>query len=226
MKPSTSRRPSQSTGGKTSGIDMLARTARARSPFAKTTGSPVARSPAIARNGTGRRSKSPPAEYPAGERFSTRKRLTRCSARRPDGRRMLFQSKSTPATDSYRSTLLSTGRVRRSGRPLKSDAQSIDRTICSSCAAVFPVAKIPPTTAPMLLATTASTGIPASSRARRAPTWAMPRAPPPDKARATRGRGRSGARGAGGASWAAETTLEARASPARVRDLLIMDFSC
>ena len=59
IRPSTRFRPSQGTGGNTSGIDMLARTARARSPFARTTGSPVARSPAIARNRTGRRSKSP-----------------------------------------------------------------------------------------------------------------------------------------------------------------------
>ena len=58
-RPSTSLRPSQSTGGKNSGIDMLARTARARSPRARTTQSPLPRSVATARNGIGRRSKSP-----------------------------------------------------------------------------------------------------------------------------------------------------------------------
>ena len=41
----------------------------------------------------------------------------------------------------------------------------------------------------MLFAAIASTGMPASSRARSAPTWAMPRAPPPDRASTTRGRG-------------------------------------
>ena len=51
------------------------------------------------------------------------------------------------------------------------------------------MAYTPPTTAPMLFAAIASTGMPASSRARSAPTWAMPRAPPPDRASTTRGRG-------------------------------------
>ena len=59
IRPSTRRRPSHSTGGNRSGIDMLARTARARSPRASTTGSPVERSPAMARKAMGRRSKSP-----------------------------------------------------------------------------------------------------------------------------------------------------------------------
>ena len=40
----------------------------------------------------------------------------------------------------------------------------------------------------MLLAAIASTGSPASSSARSAPTWAMPRAPPPESASASRGR--------------------------------------
>ena len=59
-RPSTSFWPSQSTGGKNTGIDMLARTARARSPRARITRSPVARSVATARNGIASRSKSPP----------------------------------------------------------------------------------------------------------------------------------------------------------------------
>ncbi len=138
--PSTSRRPSHSTGGNTSGMDMLARTARARSPFAITTGSPFARSVAIARKGIGSRSKSPPTEKPAGERCSMRKRFTRCSARKPPGSLSVFQSKLTPAVDAYRSSRRPTGSVRRSGRPLKSEAQSIERTIASSSAAFFPVA--------------------------------------------------------------------------------------
>ena len=140
ISPSTSFRPSQSTGGKTSGIEMLARTARARSPFARTTGSPVPRSPAIARNGTGRRSKSPAIAYPAGDRLAIRKRLMRCSARIPPGSRSPFQSKLTPATGAWRSARRATGSVRRSGLPLKSDSQSIDRTISSSSAADRPVA--------------------------------------------------------------------------------------
>ena len=48
---------------------------------------------------------------------------------------------------------------------------------------------MPPTIAPMLLAAIASTGSPASSSARSAPTCAIPRAPPPESASASRGRG-------------------------------------
>ena len=47
--PSTSCVPSSSTGGKTAGIDMLARIAVARLPLSMTTASPVARSQATAR---------------------------------------------------------------------------------------------------------------------------------------------------------------------------------
>src|SRR5512143_1670950 len=68
---------------------------------------------------------------------------------------------------------------------------------------------MPPTTAPMLQAAIASTGRPASSRARSAPMCAIPRAPPPDSASASRGRRGPGGAGAG-ASLCAPTTLAAR----------------
>ena len=56
--PSTSLRPSSSTGGNAPGIDMLARIAVASDPSPITTASPVAMSIATARYGIGRRSKS------------------------------------------------------------------------------------------------------------------------------------------------------------------------
>ena len=78
---------------------MLARTARARSPFRedhRIAGGQVARDRAerhgeaveVARRRVARRGQ-----------FSIRNRLMRCSARRPPGSRSLFQSKLTPAAD-------------------------------------------------------------------------------------------------------------------------------
>ena len=57
MPPSTSRRPSTSTGANTPGADMLARIAAVRSPPASTMRAPVSRSAATARNGVGSSSK-------------------------------------------------------------------------------------------------------------------------------------------------------------------------
>ena len=111
----------------------------------------------------------------------------RCSASSPAGRFTCLGSKLTPASERYRSTRRESGRILRSGRPLKSESQSIERTILSSPAASWPVAYTAPTTAPMLFAAIASTGMPASSRARSAPTCAIPRAPPPLRTTATRG---------------------------------------
>ena len=53
MPPSTSSRPSRSTGENTPGADMLARMALVRSPESMITASPVSRSVATARNGVG-----------------------------------------------------------------------------------------------------------------------------------------------------------------------------
>src|SRR5512143_2547919 len=64
MPPSTSSRPSISIGASAAGIDMLARSERARLPERSTTTSPVAMSPATARNGTSSRSKSCAADEP------------------------------------------------------------------------------------------------------------------------------------------------------------------
>ena len=51
-----------------------------------------------------------------------------------------------------------------------------------------PAANAPPTTQPMLVPTTMSTGTFISRNARNTPMCAKPRAPPPDKTNATRGR--------------------------------------
>ncbi len=59
MPPSTSSRPSISTGAIAPGTDMLARMACARLPWSSTTDSPVSMSVAIARNGIGSLLKSP-----------------------------------------------------------------------------------------------------------------------------------------------------------------------
>ena len=53
IPPSTSSRPSISTGDKAPGTDMLARIACARLPWSSTTDSPVSMSVPIARNGIG-----------------------------------------------------------------------------------------------------------------------------------------------------------------------------
>ena len=58
MPPSTSSRPSISTGAIAPGTDMLARIACATLPRSSTTDSPVSMSVAIARNGMGSLSKS------------------------------------------------------------------------------------------------------------------------------------------------------------------------
>ena len=58
IAPSTSRRPSISTGRIAPGIDMLARIACARLPWSSTTASPVSMSVATARNGIGSFEKS------------------------------------------------------------------------------------------------------------------------------------------------------------------------
>jgi hypothetical protein len=54
--PSTSTRPSTSTGGKINGSDIVARIAVASGPRSSTTGVAVRRSTATARNGVGRSS--------------------------------------------------------------------------------------------------------------------------------------------------------------------------
>ena len=86
IRPSTSFRPSQSTGGKTSGIDMLARTARARSPSGeddRVAGGEVSGDrpePDGQAVEVARRPRSP-----AGERCSIRKRLIAVLGQEPAG---------------------------------------------------------------------------------------------------------------------------------------------
>ena len=62
----------------------------------------------------------------------------------------------------------------------------------------------------MLLAAIASTGSPASSSARSAPTCAIPRAPPPESASASRGRGADGSNCGTAAGCASTATATAR----------------
>ena len=121
-RPSTRRPPSQTTGGSATGIDMLARTARARSPWLRITCAPSSRAVATQRKGMGSWLKSVPAAYPAGASCSIRKRLMRCSARRPGPSSSFDQLKSTPASVRKRSWRRATGTMRRSGRPLNIDA--------------------------------------------------------------------------------------------------------
>ena len=59
IPPSTSGRPSHSTGGKARGIDMLALTAQGRLPRVSTSLSPLSRAVATARKGRGSFEKSP-----------------------------------------------------------------------------------------------------------------------------------------------------------------------
>ena len=75
MPPSTSSRPSSSTGENAPGIDMLARIAVTRSPRAMTTFSPVTMSAATTRRGIGRRSKSSTSDAPSVRLRSSKSRF-------------------------------------------------------------------------------------------------------------------------------------------------------
>src|SRR5579862_1371898 len=81
----------------------------------------------------------------------------------------------------------------RGGRSRKASCQLSEVMIFSMSLADSPLAYRPPTTAPMLVPATASTGTRNCSRTFRTPMWAAPRAPPPESTRPMRGRCLAGA---------------------------------
>ena len=188
MPPSTSSRPSRSTGANTPGADRLARIALVRSPEPMTTASPLSRSVATARNGVGSRSKSLiratgsvsrrsicvspwPWTNPFGSRI--------WPARTPSGN---FTRKLSS------SCLRRSVRSSRGGRSRNASCQLIEVMIFSMSRADRPLAYRPPTTAPMLVPAIASIGTRICSRIFSTPMCAAPRAPPPERTRPTRGR--------------------------------------
>ncbi len=92
---------------------------------------------------------------------------------------------------------------------MKTSLQSVWVMICSISAGVVPAANEPPTTEPMLVPVTQSTGTRSSSRTFSTPMCAAPRAPPPESARPIFGRV---APGAGLGAPCAKAMLDARAS--------------
>ena len=192
--PSTSRRPFTSTGVSTPGADMLARRTVTRSPWPSTTRSPVSRSVASARNGVGNWSKSCTSATRAVASRSTCVILWPCTSPSGSVTPSLGLTPSAPLARMLRSSCLRRyARSRRGARSRITSCQSRSRKMRSISSPLRPAAYRPPTTAPMLVPATASTGIRISSSARMTPTWAAPRAPPPLSTRPMRGRADSAA---------------------------------
>ncbi len=186
--PSPRMRPSTSSGENTPGTDMLARSAAARSPWSITTGCPVSMSVATARNGVG--SPSNVARWRVG-RVYRRSSISRSRVdTAPVGRRNSPSRKPSSSTgeSSKSSSLRRCESSCRGSRRSNTLPQSMDRISRSSSAELMPLAYRPPMMAPMEVPTIRSTGTRASSSTLSTPTCAMPRAPPPDSTRPTRGR--------------------------------------
>ncbi len=188
MPPSTSRRPSRSTGANTPGAERLARIAMVRSPEPSTTLSPVSRSVATARKGVGSSSKLLMRATGSVSRRSVCVSLspwinpfgsTMWPSRMPSGN--LTRKVSS-------SCLRRRSRSSRAGRSRKASCQLIEVMIFSISPAERPLAYSPPTTAPMLVPAIASTGTRSCSSTLRTPTCAAPRAPPPESTSPMRGR--------------------------------------
>ena len=187
--PSTSRRPSISTGASTPGADMLARSTVARSPERSTTGSPVSRSVASARNGVGSWSKSCWSPMRSVAVRSTCVIFCPCTS--PSGSVTPSPSRkpSAPRARKLRSSCLRRNtRSRRGARSRSRSCQSSVRNTSVISSPSSPAAYRPPMTAPMLVPATASMGMRISSSAWITPTCAAPRAPPPLSTSPMRGR--------------------------------------
>ena len=179
MPPSTSSRPSRSTGVKMPGAERLARSALTRSPRPSTTASPVSRSVATARKRVGRRSKSSMRPTGSVSLRSIWVSFWPCMrplgswnrpSRSPSGRRTR-NSRSSRLRRKFRSS--------RRGRSRKASSQSRLANSRSISAPVMPLAYRPPTTAPMLVPAIASTGMRSSSSTLSTPTCAAPSRPAP-----------------------------------------------
>ena len=202
MPPSTSSRPSRSTGANTPGADRLARMAVVRSPEPITTLSPVSRSVATARNGVGSSSKLLMRATGSVSRRSVCVSL--CPWISPLGSTMWPPR--TPSGNFTRkfssSSLRRSVRSSRGGRSRKASCQLIEVMIFSMSRADRPLAYSPPTTAPMLVPAIASTGTRICSSTLSTPMCAAPRAPPPDSTSPTRGRCAAASGGAAAGVWA------------------------
>ena len=132
--PSTKSRPSISTGVRTPGNAMLARTAVARSPPRRTTPSPFVTSVTWHRNGIGSRSKS--VTSAVGRRIFRRMKASFCPSTRPDGRASFPLSIPTTSFVRYcaSSSFLRKGRSTRGTLSTNASSQSIAASVSSiSC---------------------------------------------------------------------------------------------
>ena len=138
--PSTSRRPSTSTGANTPGADMLARIAEVRSPPASTMRAPVSRSAATARYGVGSSSKFSTAA--TGIVCSRSVCVSRWPWIRPRGTRKLppWMPSGKRTRNSRSSCLRRKLRVLRAGRSRNAAFQSMPRISASISSAVMPEA--------------------------------------------------------------------------------------
>ncbi len=156
--PSTSMRPSASTGENTPGADRLARIAVVRSPRSRITRSPVTMSVAMARNGMARSSKS--WICATGSVSPRRICVSFCPCTRPRGRRNLppLRPSGNFTRKFWSSSLRRKLSELRGGLSRNASCQSTEVITRSMSAAESPEAYRPPTTAPMLVPAMASTG--------------------------------------------------------------------
>jgi len=150
--PSTSTRPSISTGEKKPGSAMVARTAAATGPSQSTTSSRATRSTATT---AVRRRRSPKLSPPSSDASHS----------------SVLDSLKMP-----RVTSKGDARRPRARRP------HIRSVSSASWAGLMPLAYRAAIRPPMLVPTTRSIGMPSSSSTRSSPMWASPRAPPPPRA--------------------------------------------
>ena len=165
MPPSTSSRPSRSTGAKMPGADMLARSAVTRSPLPSTTASPVSRSVATARKRVGRWSKSVDVGHRQRQLAQHLRRVSgpgsgRCGSwNRPSRRPSGSCTRNSRSSRLRRKFRLGAWRPVAEARP----ASRRSRIHARFRRHVMPLAYSPPTTAPMLVPAIASTGTRSSS---------------------------------------------------------------
>ena len=186
--PSTSSRPSNSTGANTPGADMLARMAIARSPLSMQHGLAGLQ---IGRHRAKWRGQQVEIRAVAERQGELAQRLLQFlplneALRQQDfavlqAQRQAHQ-KISVVLFAPECQVAARRRIAKRLLPIERAHGRVDLR------AVMPLAYKPPTMAPMLVPAMQSMGIFRSSRTLRTPICAMPRAPPPDSTRQIRGR--------------------------------------
>ena len=187
--PSPRIRPSIVTGANTPGTAMLARIARARSPLDEHHHLAALH---VGRDGPERDRQLVEVRDVAAARDEVLDGEVDVlgaeePARRGDPRRRARRTRGRWSTCCRRACGAS-GPCSRSPRRAIASCHEMALTASSTSRAVRPEAKVPPTSAPMLVPTTQSIGMCSSSSAASTPTWAAPLAPPPPSTSPMRGR--------------------------------------